>query len=82
MALSDFSSSVLQGAGVNNPTSLQFGPDGRLYVSEQDGDIKVFTVSVDASSNWSASLDETITLVKDIANHNDDGWLNSGMSRR
>ena len=30
--------------GLGNPTSLQFGPDGRLYVSEQDGTIAVLTM--------------------------------------
>ncbi len=29
---------------LNNPTSIQFGPDGRLYVAEQNGTINAFTV--------------------------------------
>ena len=39
-----FGRSVLAGAGVSAPTSLQFGPDGRLYVAQIDGTIKVLTV--------------------------------------
>lgn len=34
----------LVGIPLNNPTSLQFGPDGRLYVSQQDGLIRAFNV--------------------------------------
>ena len=40
-------SGVNGGADVlTNPTSLQFGPDGRLYVSEQNGSINAFTVTI------------------------------------
>lgn len=31
------------GLNLNNSTSLQFGPDGRLYVSERDGTINAFS---------------------------------------
>ncbi len=31
-------------ASLVNPTSLQFGPDGKLYVSQQNGLIKVLTI--------------------------------------
>ena len=41
----NFTSSGLQGESLNNPTSLQFGPDGRLYVSQQDGTIFAYTIS-------------------------------------
>ena len=37
--------SGVAGATLQNPTSLQFGPDGRLYVSEQNGSINAYTVS-------------------------------------
>ena len=40
--IEEFGSFTLSGAAVINPTSLQIGPDGRLYVSEQTGGIKVF----------------------------------------
>ena len=36
----NFVASNLQGESTSNPTSLQFGPDGRLYVAQQDGLIK------------------------------------------
>jgi len=39
-----FGSSNLKGHSIDNPTSLQFGPDGRLYVAQQDGVIFAYTV--------------------------------------
>jgi hypothetical protein len=34
-----FTASKLRGIELKNPTSLQFGPDGKLYISEQSGRI-------------------------------------------
>ncbi len=39
-----FSFSQLGGETSDNPTTLQFGPDDRLYVGQQDGTIKVYDV--------------------------------------
>ena len=41
-----FTESTLTGAGVtfNHLTSLAFGPDGRLYVAEQEGRIRALTI--------------------------------------
>ena len=41
-----FTKSTLAGAGVtfNHPTSLAFGPDGRLYVAEFEGRIRALTI--------------------------------------
>ena len=32
---------VLVASGLSNPTAMQFAPDGRLFVSQQGGDLKV-----------------------------------------
>ena len=64
-----------------NPTSLQFGPDGRLYVSEQNGMINAFTIA-QQNGQFIATDVEQISLVKDIQNHNDDGSLNSNNDRQ
>ena len=66
---------------INNPTSLQFGPDGRLYVSEQNGQINAFTIGFQ-NGEYVATDVEVINLVRDIQNHNDDGSLNNNNNRQ
>ncbi|MBO9700115.1 MAG: T9SS type A sorting domain-containing protein [Sporocytophaga sp.] len=70
-----FSFSNLKGVTVLNPTSLQFGPDGKLYVSQQDGIVQVFTIQKNGPKDYTAIATEKIDLVKKIPNHNDDGQL-------
>ncbi len=81
-------SGVQGGSSVlSSPTSLQFGPDGRLYVSEQNGDINAFTVSL-SNGQYVATDHELLTLpggggvVKSIQNHNDDGSESSQTNRQ
>ena len=69
----NFSSSGLAGESSNNPTSLQFGPDGRLYVSQQNGTIYAYTIQRNGPNDYEVTSTETINLVKNIQNHNDDG---------
>ncbi|WP_404785217.1 Calx-beta domain-containing protein [Altericista sp. CCNU0014] len=63
---------------LDNPTSLDFGPDGRLYVAEQNGAIGAFTVALQ-NGQYIATAYEELTLpngggvVKSIMNHNDSG---------
>ena len=79
--------SVGNGAGIlNNPTSLQFGPDGRLYVAEQNGTINAFTVELQGGE-YVATANEVLLsngaeVVKSIQNHNDDGSLSSQSNRQ
>jgi hypothetical protein len=77
-----FGRSLLSGAGVALPTSLQFGPDGRLYVAQQDGTIKVLTVARSAAHQYSVTATETITLVRSMPNRDDNGTPNSGVTGR
>ncbi|MFK8075575.1 MAG: choice-of-anchor D domain-containing protein [Granulosicoccus sp.] len=58
---------------ITRGTSIQFGPDNRLYVAEMDGLIHVFNVNRNGPNNYSATLFETIGLIKAVPNHNDDG---------
>lgn len=69
----NFNSSTLQNAIIANPTSLQFGPDNKLYVAQQDGTIKIFTIVKDAPGTYRVTNTETILLVKRIPNHFDNG---------
>ena len=78
----NFSSSGLAGVSLNNPTSLEFGPDGRLYVSQQNGTIFAYTISRNGPSDYQVTHTEIISLVKNIPNHNDDGSLNTLVNTR
>ena len=77
-----FAKSTLGGTSSSLPTSLQFGPDGRLYVAQQNGVIKAYTVTRNAANNYSVTATETITLIQQIPNHNDDGTLNPSVTDR
>lgn len=78
-----FKSSNLKGVSfTTNPTSLQFGPDSRLYVSEQKGLIRAYTIVRDSANHYSVTATETISIINQIPNHNDDGSLNTGLNTR
>jgi hypothetical protein len=67
---------------IGNPTSLQFGPDGKLYVSQVNGLIKIFTIQRTAANDYTVTATENIDLVQRIPNYNDDGNLNAGLFGR
>ena len=73
----NFSVSSLQGENLNSPTSLQFGPDNRLYVAQQDGLILAYTIQRNTNTNYQITSTETINNIKQIQNHNDDGTINN-----
>lgn len=77
-----FGKSTLEGFGNGKPTSLQFGPDGRLYVAYMDGLIKVFTIERNGSNDYDVTDTDTITLVKNILNHNDNGSKKASLKSR
>lgn len=77
-----FGKSILQGANPSAPTSLQFGPDGRLYVARQDGLIEVYTIERNGPNDYSVTASEVIDLVNKIPNHDDDGTLNPDVDNR
>jgi hypothetical protein len=77
-----FGKSLLSGAGVVAPTSLQFGPDGRLYVAQMDGTIKALTIARTGAQQYAVTATETITLVRSMPNRNDNGTLNPTVTTR
>ena len=78
-----FDSAGLAGETSNNPTSLEFGPDDRLYVAQQDATIKAYTVARNAPNDYSVTATETIDIIKtDTTNHNDDGTTIGSTSRQ
>lgn len=78
----NFTNSQLKNINLVNPTSLQFGPDGKLYIAQQDGQIKIATIQRNGPNDYTATSTETITLVRDIPNHNDDGTYAPGKKRQ
>jgi hypothetical protein len=58
-----FGKSTLAGTSLSAPTSLQFGPDGKLYVSQQSGIINVLTISRTAANQYTVTNTQTITLI-------------------
>jgi hypothetical protein len=79
----NFSSGDLQGVNLKNPTSLQFGPDGRLYVSQQNGLIYALLIQRNGVSDYMVVDSEVIDLVQNIPNYNDDvGDLNTAVTTR
>src|SRR6476620_5056766 len=78
----NFTPSRLTGSSLLNPTSLQFGPDRRLYVAQQNGIIKVFTVVRNGANNYSVTATQSISLINSIPNHNDNGALNTAVTTR
>jgi N-acetylneuraminic acid mutarotase len=77
-----FSKSSLAGETSSLPTSLQFGPDGRLYVAQQDGAIKVYEVARNGKDSYAVTSTETITSIQSIPNHDDDGTPNPSVTGR
>jgi hypothetical protein len=67
-----FEKRVVEGTSSDNPTVLQFGPDGRLYVAQQDGIIKAYEI-VRKDGRFRVAATESIESIRWIPNHDDDG---------
>ena len=78
----DFNKSELIGANLLHTTSIKFGPDNRLYASQQDGLIKAFYIQRKGLNNYEVVKTEEITIVKSMPNHDDDGTLNESFGER
>ncbi len=72
----DFHKGVVAGTGTDRVTTLQFGPDGRLYVGQQNGLIKVLTVVRHGPGSYETVARQTIGELVDLPNHDDNGVEN------
>ncbi len=77
-----FGKSSLLGITLDSPTTLQFGPDDRLYVTQQNGLIYAYSIARNGANSYSAILTETISEIQNIPNHDDDGTLNPSVNTR
>lgn len=66
----------------NKVTSIQFGPDNRLYFTQVNGTIIACDVTRQGPGQYVASDVETISLVKGIPNYDDDGSRNFSQINR
>jgi len=77
-----FVQSTVAGLTLNKGTSAQFGPDGKFYTTEMSGLIKIFDITRAGPTSYSATLDQTITSITQVPNHDDDGSpVNLGAKR-
>ena len=77
-----FTMSVLQGATSRFPIVGRFGPDGRYYVLQQYGTLNAYTVARTGPNAYTVTATETIELIRQIPNHDDDGTLNPTVNTR
>jgi glucose/arabinose dehydrogenase len=77
-----FGNSVLRGTSSTSPTVAQFGPDGRLYVAQYNGLIKAYTITRHGTNAYAVTNTETIDVVQQIPNHDDDGTPNPSVTTR
>lgn len=77
-----FGTGLVAGLDAVTPTTLQWGPDNRLYVGTLDGLIHAYTIQRNGPSDYAVTDTQTITLVQDIPNHEDDGTLNPAVDTR
>ncbi|MEM6806788.1 MAG: hypothetical protein AAF696_35630, partial [Bacteroidota bacterium] len=66
---------------VSNTTDLEFGPDNKLYVVEQEGLVKILEIQRLGTADYEVVSAETLNLIQNIPNHDDDGSL-SGENKR
>ena len=78
----NFVTKTLIGVDVNNPTSIDIGPDGRVYLSTQEGLIYAYSVERSVKGDYSVTDTEVIDIIQTIPNHDDDGALSVSVSTR
>lgn len=77
-----FSKSTLQGFSASNPTAIDFGPDGRAYVSTQGGTVYALDVERTGENSYEVVNAVQIDAINNIPNHDDMGNVESGQDNR
>ena len=77
-----FLKTQLLGMNSINPTSIQFGPDQRLYAAALDGTIFIYDVERPGTNQYRVTNTEQIDLIRNILNHDDDGQVNLSVNTR
>ncbi|MDZ5811713.1 malectin domain-containing carbohydrate-binding protein, partial [Halorubrum sp. AD140] len=77
-----FSKSKLEGFSAGNPTAIDFGPDGRAYVSTQGGTVYALEVERSGEDSYEVVNEEEIGAIQDIPNHDDLGNLDEDANRQ
>ena len=80
----NFSQSNLNFNGIGSVdmvTSLMYGPDNRLYLTEYKGLVKILTIDRIENSNYVLTAMETLNGIQTIQDYNDDGTLHSSTFR-
>ncbi len=65
----------------NGVTSLMYGPDGRLYVAEYPGLIKILSMQRNSASDYDVTAVETLNGIQTMSDHNDDGTVFTSTER-
>ncbi len=72
----------LQIDGLKRPTSLQFGPDGKLYISEQYGQIHIVEIERTPDNQYIVISQDSTDIINSITNHDDNGDVNLEVKNR
>ena len=88
-SLADFTQLALQGVSLNNPTTVNVGADGKLYITQQNGLLVILTVQRQfqtvgnvQTETWSVTSRDDVGIVQDIPNHDDEGRYEPGVNNR
>ena len=68
-----FRKKLLRGHRLSSPTCLEFGPDGRLYVSQLNGRIVALSIVRTEDGIYRVSRREVISALRRLPNHDDQG---------
>ena len=80
--MASFGVSEIEGHSFTQPTSLQFGPDDKLYVLRKKAVVNIITLNRVGPNDYDLVDEEVVTLVRQVENHDDDGTLNDDLGDR